>query len=568
LKFPTKDRQLFHLNLLIKGDDAPLDNLDDQDSQNTEALLNICAELKRGLSRLSFVGMGITDELDKELAQLRKVIKQEGEIDDVKGSIDSISKILRTLDDDSDEKEVSNANQRLDLLSLLLKNQLPKALKNDLKQVQKKSKTGDAAAIMRSIAGVIQTYVSQVESEQNSHQNETPTAKKSGFLTGLFSKKDRKSEPEEKNIPLTESEASTTLPIADNDISLPQKVRDSLQLLIDQLSSMDGYSEIADLLNTEINKIKNIEQLSSILEMITGAFIEISDQEHVQFEKFLKTLNTRIVRVNEFINQTLKFSQGSNKDSKQLNLDLNNNLSGMKDSLSNSVNLDEAKTAVFSHMDTIVNQINQYCIKQETNSEVLVSQMDKLSEQLRATEDEASRLKDDLAEQRVRAQTDPLTHLPNRYCYNERLTQEYNRWRRYRHSLTLVIGDIDLFKKVNDDHGHAFGDKVLREIANYLAASIRESDFIARFGGEEFVILLPETAIVDATRAMNKMRSGIAKLEIENGGTIVPVSMSFGISEFENDDTTKAVFERADKALYRAKEKGRNLVCCQRAKNA
>jgi len=529
--------------------------------QDTEALLNVCTELKRGLSRLSYVGMGATDELDQELAKLRKIIKQEGDIEEIKNAIDTISKTLRTLDDHSNEKEIASASERLDLLSILLKKQLPKVLKRELKSVQKKSKTADGAVIIGSIADVIHSYVSEIEARLNSGKNPKTKQKKPGFFASLFSSKKTNNNKESNHL---SSEANFTA-IEDY---LPQNVRDALQHLIDQLSSMDGYSEIANLLNNEIEKVKKIEQLSSILEMITGAFIEVSDQEHIQFETFLKTLNTRIVRVNNFINQTLQFSQNTNRDSKQLSLDLTGNISNIKDSLSSNQTLEETKSSVFIHMDAIVKQIDQYCIKQERNSEVLISQLDKLSEQLRATQDEASRLKDDLAEQRVRAQTDPLTHLPNRYSYNERLTQEYNRWRRYRNTLTLVIGDIDLFKNVNDTYGHAFGDKVLSHIASFLSSSIRESDFIARFGGEEFVLLLPETAIVDATRAMNKIRSGIAKLEIDEGTAIVPITMSFGISEFENDDTTKTVFERADQALYRAKEKGRNRVCCQRAKGS
>ncbi len=535
------------------------DNLE----QDTQALLDTCTELKRALSRLSFVGMGLSDELDQELANLRKVIKNKGQLKDIKKVIDIISKILRTLDDDNQQSET--ANERLQLLTVLLKEQLPKGLKSRLKQVQKQSKPDDANGIIRSIADVIQSYVSKVESDLVTANSPAQAVKKPGFFSSLFFSKEKSEPTEEKKdseIDYGQSgETQNTL-----DISLPQKVKDSLQLLIDQLSSMDGYSEIAKLLSHEIEKISKIEQLSSILEMITHAFIEVSDQEHMQFEKFLKTLNTRIVRVNEFINQTLKFSKNSNADSKQLNLDLSSNISNIKDSLSNSKTLEEAKTTVFAHMDSISNQINQFCIKQENNSEALVTQMDRLTEQLRATEDEASRLKDDLAEQRLRAQTDPLTGLPNRYSYNERLTQEYNRWRRYRNSLTLVIGDIDLFKNVNDQHGHSFGDQVLKNIAEFLSAGIRESDFIARFGGEEFVILLPETHIVDATRAMNKLRQGISKLPINNNGETVPISMSFGLSEFENHDTAKDVFVRADKALYRAKEKGRNRVCCQRVK--
>ena len=542
---------------------SEIDNIKSEVSlENAEALLDICAELKRGLSRLSYVGMGLTEELDKELANLRKIIKQEGEIEEIKNVINNISKILRTLDDESNHKEIDSANQRLDLLGTLLKNQLPKDLKKDLKKVKKSSKSKDAAAIVSSIAEVIQSYVDGIESEITTKKS--APAQKQGFIASLFSKKKK---PVEDQDSITNKDEKNSKKSNLEVSYFPQDLRDSLQLLIDQLSSMDGYSEIAEGLNVEISKIEKIEQLSSLLEMITSAFIEISDQEHVQFEKFLKTLNTRIVRVNDFINQTLKFSQDSNTDSQQLNLDLNDNLSNIKDSLTNSDNFDDAKADIFGHMDHIVGQINQYCIKQQNTSEQLASQVDKLSEQLRATEDEASRLKDDLAEQRVRAQTDPLTRLPNRYSYNERLTQEYNRWRRYRNSLTLVIADIDLFKKVNDEHGHAFGDKVLKDIATFLSAGVRESDFIARFGGEEFIILLPETAIIDATRAMNKIRVGISKMAIRKNDEVVPVSMSFGISEFESDDTPKAVFERADKALYRAKEKGRNLVCCQRPKS-
>jgi diguanylate cyclase len=532
---------------------------DDNSDYDVDELLNSCSELRRCISRLTYVGIGHSNELDEALKELRKGIKKEQPVGEIKSYVDKISNILRTLDDDEDQA-VEVASSKIDLLNILLAKSLPKDLKKNLKTVKKSSAPDDAATIMGSIAEVIERYISQVESELSPATKGTEP--KIGFLAKLFGKKTKTTANPASR--LKNIERAVTLP----EFEIPQKVKDSLQQLIDQLSSMDGYSNIATTLNTEINNVNRLEQLSSILEMITNAFIEVSDQEHIQFEKFLKTLNSRIVRVNDFINQTLKYSQESNSDSKQLSLDLNTNISGMRDSLSSSQNLDEIKTGLVSHMDNIVNQLNQYCIKQEANSEALVSQMDKLSEQLRATEDEATRLKDDLAEQRVRAQTDPLTNLPNRYSYNERLTQEYNRWRRYRHSLTIVVGDIDLFKQVNDQHGHAFGDIVLTKIAHHLSAGVRESDFVARYGGEEFVMLLPETNIVDATRAINKLRSTISKLEFIHDSEMVPVTMSFGVSEFQNDDTTSAVFERADKALYRAKEKGRNLVCCQRAKSS
>ncbi len=552
-----------------------------------DKILNTCIELRRSISRLSYVGMGVSNDLDKELNNLRNVIKQEGPLAEIKTSIDRISKTLRTLDGDGEEN--TTALEQLDVLSLLSKKQLPSRLRTRLKSVKKKSKDQDAASIVKSIADVIDGYIKQVENEHlndkantdsgsisdsNSDSNSNSDSSKSekpGFFTKLFSfgsnRKDESVDPKHESAPqiLTKT---TDLNHNNVDVSLPEDIKTSLQHLINQLASMDGYADVADLLKQEIEQISKLAQLSSILEKITNAFIKISDQEHIQFEKFLKTLNTRIVRVNDFINQTLKFSESSQTNSKQLNLDLSANMGQMKISLSDSTSLEAARISVFSHMDTITTQLNQFCEKQESESSVLISQMDKLSEQLKATEDEASRLKDDLAEQRVRAQTDPLTKLPNRYSYGERLTQEYNRWRRYRNPLSLVMGDIDHFKQVNDTYGHGFGDQVLKEIGAYLSSRIRESDFIARFGGEEFVLLLPETGIVDATRAVNKVRSGIAKLKISHDGQLVPITMSFGISEFNQNDTTQSVFERADKALYRAKEKGRNLVCCLRSKQA
>jgi len=533
---------------------------------NNKQLETECSELRRGLSRLSFIGMGLSSEMDRALADLRKGIKKEQQIEDIQFSLNEVSKVLRTLDDEAELKKLGDKPQ--DVFSLILKKELPKNLKKELTKAKKHNASDDANKIILSIIDIICQHIEQVETEINKHQS---GESKTGFLGGLFSRnnkneqKDLNQQSAEKQI--TEvGDATSGHKVASLIETVPQDIKDSLQHLIDQLASMDGYSEIANLLKIEVKSITQIEQLAKILEMITSAFVEISDQEHIQFEKFLKTLNTRIKRVNNFISDTLDYSNSATTDSQQLNRGLNSNFSEMKESLTNSKTLEDATTAVFSHLDQVTVQLDQYCEKQQQNSEQLVQQMDKLSEQLRATEDEASRLKDDLAEQRVRAQTDPLTNLPNRYSYNERLTQEYNRWRRYRNSLTLVIADIDLFKQVNDEHGHAFGDKVLKEIAAFLSAGVRESDFIARFGGEEFIILLPETNIVDATRAMNKIRLGVSKLSIEHQGLEVPVTLSFGLSEFDNDDTTKAVFERADKALYRAKEKGRNRVCCLRAK--
>jgi len=349
-------------------------------------------------------------------------------------------------------------------------------------------------------------------------------------------------------------------------LSIPDELKDSLRHLVEQLSAMETYSHIGNKLTSKVEDVQLVKDLSEILESITGAFVEISGNEHKQFENFLKSLNKRIDRVNEFISNTVTYSQQVKDESSLLDKDLKQSVTSIKDSVESSDNLAEVKQNIYHKMDDIVNRVNGFYQQQEEAHENLNQNLDKLQEQLKATEDESLRLKEDLAAQKVRAQTDPLTQLPNRYSYNEHLTQEYNRWRRYRSPFSLVVGDIDFFKKVNDEYGHDAGDNVLKKVADYLQNELRESDFIARFGGEEFVILLPETNLIDATKAINKLRQGIKGIKVEFEGQTIQVAMSFGISEFDDDDTPKNVFNRADKALYRAKEKGRDQVCCQRAK--
>nr|WP_246481141.1 GGDEF domain-containing protein [Motiliproteus sediminis] len=173
-------------------------------------------------------------------------------------------------------------------------------------------------------------------------------------------------------------------------------------------------------------------------------------------------------------------------------------------------------------------------------------------------EEQAQRVQSHLEEQRLRALSDPLTLLPNRAAYDERVQQEYARWARYAGELTMVVCDLDHFKKINDGYGHLAGDKVLRVVAKILTRSIRETDFVARYGGEEFVILMPETDTDRAQQVMDKLRQTVAKSPFNFKGEPVRVTMSFGISCFGPNDSAETVFERADKALYQAKGEGRN----------
>lgn len=518
-----------------------------------ENLIQQQTELKRSLSRLSFVGMGLSTELDEKLKQLRSLIKSDQDIASIKQNVDEISKILLTLEDSKASTKVEVAGIEDDFGLMLDDNRLPSPLKSELKKIHGSENEEDAVRIARSMMDVILDYVAQQKNQLKNPQKELEKNSKPGFFAKLLGL--NKAAGAEHQV---DAESVTE--------KVSEDLKASLQSLVDQLSAMESYSEVALKLTEKVALLNSTDQLVDILELITNTFVEISSHEHQQLESFLKSLNKRIDRVSGFVKASILYSRQISKDTQALDERVQDNVSEIKESVEQSDGFGEVKESLYQKVDAIIEAVGQFRIQQESRHQKLTSDIENLQEQLSATEDESSRLRDELAAQRVRAHTDPLTHLPNRYSYNDRLTQEYNRWRRYRSPLSLVICDIDLFKNINDKFGHDAGDEVLKSVANFLQAALRESDFVARFGGEEFVILLPETPLIDATKAMNKVRQGVKEIKVVYQGQTIHTAMSFGISEFETSDTPKAVFNRADKALYRAKEKGRDQVCCQRAK--
>lgn len=154
--------------------------------------------------------------------------------------------------------------------------------------------------------------------------------------------------------------------------------------------------------------------------------------------------------------------------------------------------------------------------------------------------------------------TDLLTQLHNRMFLENSFIREIKRSKRYKHSFSVIMIDIDHFKEVNDTHGHDVGDKVLVTIAELLSQNIRNTDILGRWGGEEFIIISPHTTNDEALILAEKLRLCVQEYPFE---TVGAQSCSFGISEFNfNDEECKEVVKRADDALYQAKREGRNCV--------
>ncbi|WP_147164910.1 diguanylate cyclase [Pararhodospirillum oryzae] len=156
------------------------------------------------------------------------------------------------------------------------------------------------------------------------------------------------------------------------------------------------------------------------------------------------------------------------------------------------------------------------------------------------------------------SRTDSLTGLANRAHLNERFARELDRATRYGRPLSLIMIDIDHFKRINDAHGHLEGDRTLVALAGLTRANTRATDIVGRWGGEEFLILCPETDLIEARNLAERLRQAIRKHLVLDGE---PTTLSAGVATLGPGDTQDSVLRRADEALYRAKNEGRDRVC-------
>ena len=146
-----------------------------------------------------------------------------------------------------------------------------------------------------------------------------------------------------------------------------------------------------------------------------------------------------------------------------------------------------------------------------------------------------------------------LTQVHSRFAFDNRVEEEFRRWQRYQRPLSFAIWDVDNFKSINDSYGQKAGDRALYKLAQLVRLHIRESDFLARTDGDEFVILVPGLIVEQATEIMEKIRSSVESAGFNYRGQRVPITISYGVTEFREHDEPDSVYQRADQALNQAK---------------
>lgn len=342
--------------------------------------------------------------------------------------------------------------------------------------------------------------------------------------------------------------------------AIAERVESTLIGLLEDLQLPEHHKLQAAGLRERIEKGLNWYELVPVLDDLAQLMIAVADQGQREFESYLTLLNERLATMQHSLSAAREGHVQSKEAAQALDEELRQQVGGLQHSMLEAKDLPSLKQAVQARLDGLLETVDTYERQRGEHEQQLAERLSTLVGRVASLEQAATGMREHLEEQRQKALRDPLTALPNRSAWNERLELEVARQQRYGGLLLLAVLDIDHFKRINDSFGHLAGDRVLKIIANELSKRLRKTDFIARFGGEEFVLLLPETPLEAGQRLLDSLRAGVESCPFHFKGARIEVTLSAGIASFAAQETAEQVFERADRALYCAKEGGRNRI--------
>ena len=384
--------------------------------------------------------------------------------------------------------------------------------------------------------------------------------KDKGLLSSFLGKKEK--DDKETEIKNAQSEVVNKI---EAELNLDNAVK-SLISLLEKMTLPGDLQVEANLIKRKLSQHVDENVFIGSLEQTVGITADVLDRvkkEKKEIEDFLNQLTGRLNELDKDIRETARIRELTHLHGKEMTDVMKTEMSTIENGINNINNLDELKTSIQSRVINLRNHVDNFLIKENEKDKQAASIIEQLKKQVKVMEDEAEELKEQIEKERQQTLHDVLTEIPNRLAYDERINLELANFRRKQDPFTLVVWDIDLFKKVNDIYGHAAGDQVLKLVASILNKNMRETDFIARYGGEEFVSILPETDVKGAQLITDKLREIIASSNFHFRDEAVNVTVSSGFAEVKNNEDGETLFIRADKALYKAKENGRNN--CQAA---
>ena len=530
-----------------------LANLDRQEQaeekwKETETLL------RQGLTRVALAAQGIDAPLDRELNALRKAIRSGVEAHELERNIERISDIVVKLDEQ--RSQMPDVDPQILMLDWLDSLSLPREFRSRIKGLRR------SIAQAQGIEQMEQPLRQLAELINDALQREAGAGV--GLIKRLFggqggandtsidSDADSRGHDDEPN----HDPDSHGLSINDfciqllDTLGLPAELTEQVNQLKEKLSSGPATLDTATALH-------------AIADLISGMRRRMEEENH-ELQEFLRQLTGRLQELDQHLAGAQTNHRASIDSSRELDAAVQAQVRHIESSVDEAQDPERLKATVQERLETILRHLDEHRESDEARQQQLEEQLEQLNRRVHEMEKEGENLRQRLREKHEQAVHDPLTGLFNRLAYDERIAQEFARAKRYRQPLSLAVLDIDRFKRINDNYGHKAGDKALKIIAERVRKNLRETDFLARYGGEEFVIIMPETALDDSLTAVEKLRQDVSLSQFHYQGTAVSITISVGLAEMHEEDDTSGLFQRADRALYHAKDTGRDRTCTER----
>lgn len=575
--------------------------------------------LRKGVVRVSVAADGQDETLDSDLADLRAAMRSQREVLEIEPLIFKLEQTVKSLD--SRRKQESDGIDKL--LEAQLERYLALPITRNEKRLIKSFRKeypallaakGGQATLWKSFADVTDSIILQYQQQLGQAGGQAPK----GLLQRLFGGKENHDPVLQSHAPAPEDDEEAALttdaedevpaegsvertppqaplpsirliddepePVASPEVLLaraemnlaegpdalgiPQehreeikaRIRRILQQLLEQIEIPVDLQVRKEKLIVRVSGDYPWEDLPDILAETSQLVASIRAVSQKEFEAFLLTLHHRLRDVQDFLLTARQGEEFSLRSQEKLDTDVRDELQYIREVVTDDKSIPAIREDIESIMGRILGALDEFRRQENLRRESMFAQMQAMAERMQTMEQEAIELKQSLENQREKAMRDALTGLPNRQALDEQMAREFSRWRRHGHPLSIAVVDVDFFKRINDSLGHLRGDKVLRLVGREVQKRVRNEDFVARYGGEEFVVIMPDTDEQSAFIAMDKVRQFVSECPFNFNNERIVVTVSIGVSEFCEGDTTDACFERADKALYQAKHGGRNRV--------
>lgn len=324
-------------------------------------------------------------------------------------------------------------------------------------------------------------------------------------------------------------------------------------------SMMEDLSDLKDQHYDKTAPEGSMEWMDSAVRIVKRYIDSVSNRVNV-LEDLLQKTTHYLTDTEEQLATELSSVQGRFQEDRDFEDRISSNMGEMKQSFNISGDIGRIKDVVFSKIDNI----NKKMAKKKEQDILRLNETERtlqeMSGKMRDIKNEAEAMRKRSQEAEIESLQDNLTGLYNRKAYDLKVEETLVNLERYNVAASMLVCDIDYFKRINDNFGHHIGDRTLKKLAEIFKGRVRKHDMIARYGGEEFVCILSHTSLEEAGKVGEDLRSFIDRSNFSFKGKEVPVTISIGASSFRKGDDRTNVFERADAALYLAKRSGRNTV--------